>query len=146
MIITPYDSVDQLQFGKSDVADCMNRFGDPEQVRTSRSGHVQYVYSDFIARFDGIKGTFREFTLLPKCSAVIGTIPVTWDRAFLLSLCEVDGFPVESVGFVILPRLGVAVTGIHDDDPAQLAVGAFEFGIWDEPLKRAKPFDMTTLS
>ena len=145
MIIQPYDSVDQLQFGKSDVDDCVKRFGDAKQVRTNRAGHIQYVYSDFIARFDGIKLTLREFTLLPKCPAVIGTIPVTWDRSFLLNLCEADGCPVESSGFVILPRLGVVVTGIHDHAPAQLAVSAFEFGIWDEPLKRAKRFDMATL-
>jgi hypothetical protein len=137
--------VDQLRFGESIISDCVNQFGPAEKISTSRSGQIQYAYTGFIVRFDGVTGKFRECTLLPRISALIGTIPVTWDRAFLRKLCEADGFPVESHGFIVLPQPGVAVTGIHDDDAAQLAVGVFGRGIWDNVLKRAKPFNTTNL-
>jgi len=48
--------------------------------------------------------------------------------------------PVLAVGFVILPTLGVAFTGLHDGDRSQRAVTVFAEGVWDASMDDAEPF------
>jgi len=38
----------------------------------------------------------------------------------------------ESLGFLVLPTLGITLTGFHDDDVSQLALTVFEHGRWDD--------------
>lgn len=50
-----------------------------------------------------------------------------------------DGDPQEVLGFVILRKLGLTLTGFHDGDRGQLAVTAFEPGRWDLLRDKMKP-------
>jgi hypothetical protein len=52
-------------------------------------------------------------------------------------LLRLDPTPVESVGILIYPALGISTTGYHDDDESQLAVTASPSGTWDDVVKRA---------
>ena len=106
---------------------------------------MSYSYPGHVVRFDRVDGTLRDCTLLPYATAVIESIPVTWDRHFLEEICQRDGRPVVVQGFVILPSIGISVTGIHDDDRSQLFVGASKRGVWDDLLKLGKPFDLASL-
>jgi hypothetical protein len=54
-------------------------------------------------------------------------------------LLHLDPTPLESVGILIFPGLGVSTSGYHDDDEAQLSVTASRAGTWDEILKKARP-------
>jgi len=46
--------------------------------------------------------------------------------------------PMERLGFLVFPTIGITTTGFHDDDPSQLAITAFPHGAWDESLLKAK--------
>jgi len=48
----------------------------------------------------------------------------------LQTLMALDKEPRESVGFLVFFKLGVWTTGFHDDDPAQLSLGAFASGLF----------------
>lgn len=51
-----------------------------------------------------------------------------------------DADPVESLGFLIFSKLGIATTGFHDDDRSQRAIILFPRGSWvDEALHAGKP-------
>ena len=143
MQIDPYDSVDSLRFGNSKKSDCVTLYGEPKTIRTNRYGFAEYHYDDFILRFDPITETLRECTLLPFKDATVGGIKVTWDRRFLTAACQADGDALESYGFIVLRKLGIAITGIHDDDESQLAITAFTEGDFDEFLENADPFRPT---
>jgi len=45
-------------------------------------------------------------------------------------------------GFIVLEHLGIAVTGIHDNDPSQLAITAFSKGEFDDLLPESTPYVM----
>jgi hypothetical protein len=83
---------------------------------------------------------------LPHKNAVLNSIPITWDRDFLVAACNSDGRPLEAYGFIVMTKLGIAVTGIHDGDDSQLAVTAFSRGDFDAFLVGAEPFDAATVT
>ena len=145
MKIQTYEYVDSLRFGQSTKTDCVAVYGRPNSVRKNRYDVEEFHYDDFVLRFDPSDETLRECTLLPRKKAFIGDIPVTWDRAFLVAACTEDGSPVDAYGFIVMRKLGIAVTGIHDDDASQLAVTAFSKGEFDEFMESAKPFDVTSI-
>jgi hypothetical protein len=73
--------------------------------------------------------------------ARISNIEFTWDKTFLQLVCDYDGAPQDLYGFIVLRRLGITVTGIHDDDESQMAVTVFCEGAFDNLLPKAIPFE-----
>lgn len=110
--------------------------------QTNREGVEEYEYDQFVVRFNPTTSTVRECTLLPYADATIGGIAVTWDRNFLRLVCEQDPSPRDVHGFIVLLRLGIAVTGIHDDDDSQLALTVFSEGEFNDLLPDSAPFVM----
>jgi hypothetical protein len=137
--ILPYKSVGNVLFGAT-KADCIAKFGVPEESVLNREGLEELKYSRLIVRIDPSVDQVVEFTLLPFCEGTIEGIEITWDQSFLSQLCRIDGGPREVFGFIVLPRIGVAVTGIHDDDSTQLAMTVFPKGAFDELLKSGTPY------
>jgi len=140
MEIKPYKSFGPLVFGQSSRADCVQLFGRPIQIKRNREGVEELHYDQFIIRIDPQTLAVRECTLLPRTDAIIAGIKITWDKSFLRRVCELDGSPKDVYGFIVLDHLGIAVTGIHDDDESQLAITAFSKGEFDDLLPESVPF------
>ena len=145
MKVDPYKSFGSLHFGVSTREDCVAYYGEPKDVRTNREGVEEFHYEAFIVRFDSNTNAVRECTLLPRATAVIGDIELTWDQEFLRRACNRDGGPMDVYGFIVLKNLGIAVTGIHDGDESQLAVTAFSEGDFDDLLGEAAPFEISSM-
>lgn len=145
MRIEPYERIGGLRFREATERDCITAFGPPPTKRTNRNAECEYHYDGHIVRFDTATGRFCELTLLPYTNATIHhagqALRVTWDRVFLRQLCDLDGAPVEAYGFLIFPRLGVTITGLHDGDEPQLAITVFARGDFDEFLNEAVSYD-----
>jgi hypothetical protein len=138
--ITPYVSFGALMFNKTTKDECVLLLGEPLNKRTNRKGAEEYEYQQFIVRFNTATPTVRECTLLPYTNASIDEITVTWDKTFLRQACEKDSSPRDVYGFIVFNRLGIAVTGIHDDDESQLAITAFSKGEFDDLLLKSSPY------
>lgn len=121
----------------------MRLLGDSIRKRTNRKGVEEYEYQQFIVRFHPKTSTVQECTLLPYADATISGIAVTWDRNFLRLLCEQDPSPRDVYGFIVFPRLGIAVTRIHDGDESQLAVTAFLKGSLNDLLPNSVPYALS---
>ncbi|QDT67954.1 hypothetical protein MalM25_08630 [Planctomycetes bacterium MalM25] len=145
MEIQPYKSFEPLCLGESTRDDCVTAFGKPLQNRTNSEGIEEFHYPHFILRFDREKRVLQECTLIPRASATIDDIEITWDYAFLRQACSRDGLPRDMHGFIVLADLGIAVTGIHDNDDSQLAITVFSEGAFDDLLKESVPFDRSML-
>ena len=145
MMIEPFVSIETLQFGKNTADECIALYGDPNNIRDSREGVQEYDYSTFILRFDPTSHTLCECTLLPGAEARIGSLDVTWERECLRKACEYDGNVVDAFGFIVVPSLGIAVTGIHDDDPSQVGITVFPRCDLDEWTSEGSSFDVLTL-
>ena len=138
--IIPYLAFGPLSFGKTTKHECVLLLGEPVKKRINRKGMEEYEYEQFIVSFDPKALTVRECTLLPHAEATIDGITVTWDRDFLRQACEKDLSPRDLYGFIVLQRLGIAVTGIHDNDDSQLAVTVFSKGEFDDLLPESSPY------
>ncbi len=145
MVIIPYKSFGPLKVGHTSREECEQLLGLPIQARANRKGILELHYDQYIIRFDPSSHTVRECTLLPRANATIDGIQVTWNKSFLRRLFEKDGSPMNAYGFIVFNRLGIAVTGIHDDDESQLAITAFSEGDFDLLLKESVPFDSSNV-
>ena len=138
--IIPYSAFGPLRFEKTTKHECVRILGEPLKKRTTRRGIEEFEYEQFIVRFNPETLTIRECTLLPYADATINGITITWDRNFLRLACEYYQSPSDVYGFIVLPRFGIAVTGIHDDDESQLAITAFTKAELHNWLTKSVPY------
>lgn len=138
--IDSYNNVNGLIFGSSEV-DAIAVFGEPVSRKTNRESERELHFSDFILRFDAISGGLREVTLLPFCEGMINGDAVFWDDRFLQWLALHDKNLIEVLGFVLSLKVGVAISGFHDDDEAEKAIHMFRYGDWDIFQKNMRPFN-----
>jgi len=144
--IKSYIGINNLRFEHSTKNDAISCFGKPNMERKTRLGNIEYEYDYFILRFAPLTYTLLECTLLPYAEATINGIAVTWDKNFLKQLCQLDGSPKNAYGFIIFSKIGLAVTGIHDNDESQLAITAFCKNELNEFLEGSNDFDVALLS
>ena len=129
IVIEPYVSAGGLKFGAT-YDDVVSALGEPRSEEKSRLGEV-------VVRYDGMGASISsrgvvEVYFLPDAYVSILGIDVFNDLKAFRELCRLDGNPKELLGFIILLKLGVTMTGFHDGDEAQRAVTAFESGRWDQ--------------
>lgn len=55
-------------------------------------------------------------------------------------LQSLDHHPMQYLGFIVFHKLGIALTGFHDQDDSQKAVTLFEEGAWDNRKDRMRAF------
>ncbi len=139
MEIKPYQSVGPIKFGQS-KEECFGQLGSPKSIRINSDGMEELEYERIIVRIDPTINQVFECTLLPCTISTICETPITWDKRFLKIACELDGEPYDVFGFIVLRKLGIAVTGIHDDDVSQLAITVFKERAFDELLKSGVPY------
>lgn len=137
--IISYQSVGGVDFGSNESV-ALSVFGVPERKGVNREGEGELYFHDFILRFDSMARGLRECKLLPKCIAEINGVPVDWDGGFLRWLISQGCDLKEVYGFVVSLKLGLAATGLHDDDDSQRAVHAFGPGDWDLFKGKMTPF------
>lgn len=137
--ISSYKSINGITFGSSE-SDVISFFGQPIRHSKNSEKEAELHFPSFILRFDSVTGQLREASLLPKCDAVINGKLIIWDENFLFWLASEDQDLVEVLGFVISLKLGIAVSGFHDNDESQKAVHAFRHGDWDMFRNRMRPF------
>jgi hypothetical protein len=137
--IESYKSIAGLNFGTHE-ADVIAKLGSPIRRSENREGELELHFTEFVLRFDSKTGDLRECTLLPRSEGTINGSAVSWTVDFLDWMHTIDQDLVEVLGFVVSLKLGIAVTGFHDDESSQLAIHAFRQGDWDMFQRRMKPY------
>lgn len=133
--IKPYEGAGELLLGMT-PEDVSLIFGPPNRTRINASqetresredGGLQTFYSPkdrqlveigFSPNISGL--TFRDMSVFLER-------PLEIFKEFL----KEDNEPYESVGFIVLFKIGVTLTGFHDNSPDDRAVTLFERGRWD---------------
>ena len=137
--VTSYSDVNGVRFGASE-AEVVAAFGQPNQRGRTHDDEEELRFQGFFLRFDSRLKELRECSLIPGCAAKINGIQVVWSEDFLHWLKLEDSDLKEVLGFVLSLKLGLAVSGFHDDDVAQRAIHAFRRGDWDMFLDRMRPY------
>ena len=137
--IRPYAGVEQLTFGMT-PSDVAARLGSPATVTTNRLAEEVHRYEAMLLTFD--REGLAEIGMLPESNPCVGGLLVLAAENFD-ELLELDGAPQETLGFIVLRRLGLTITGVHDGDSSQLAATAFRRGRWDRLEDQMRPFRRT---
>ncbi len=138
-ILKPYVEVGPIKFGMSE-SDLISIIGPPIKILTNRRGEPDYLYSDFSIRFSSDERKIVEVGFLPTADFYVDGIDVFRDTTAFYRLVQSDGYPYEYVGFIVLFRFGLTLTGFHDNDKSQKAATAFEKGRWEHLKPKLKPF------
>lgn len=135
--IHPNQGVADLVFGAS-PGEVERRWGKPLSASNSPSGETILDYPNVQLTFDD--AGLAEVGVAPEADPVVdGARPLS-SRADFERLVEQDGHAQEALGFIVLETLGLTITGVHDDDPEQLALTAFRAGRWDALRDEMTPF------
>ena len=59
------------------------------------------------------------------------------------AMLRLDPAPVETVGILVYPALGVSTSGYHDGDEAQLSLTASPSGTWDDVVREGGRPDLS---
>ena len=137
--IVPYECVGPVKFGMT-IGEVAAVLGEPERVSTNRSKERDECRGELGICFSAEDSKVVEVSLSPRVDVTLMGIDVFNDPSAFDRLVAVDGKPLETLGFVILMKLGITLTGFHDQDESQKAVTAFARGRWDHVREELRPF------
>ncbi|WP_100427161.1 hypothetical protein [Janthinobacterium sp. 67] len=137
--IISYESINKIAFGVQESC-VIAVFGTPERRTHNRAGDQELHYPGIILRHEAPSGALREVTLLPGCNGTINGIAILWTTEFLDWLAVEDTELQECVGFVVSLKLGIMVSGFHDDDESQKAIHVFRKGDMDVLADKMRSF------
>lgn len=140
--IEPYASVGPIRFGMSGD-ELVGAVGTPNLIDQNHRGESDYEYSGFSVRLSKSEKKVVEAGVQPRVPVSLSGIEVFSSPTAFDDLIKLDGDPLESLGFIVLMRLGVTLTGFHDNDPDQKALTAFARGRWDEVRSRLRKYEPT---
>lgn len=143
LLIKPYQGVESVRFGMA-PPDVDRALGKPLRVSKNRRGELSHDYDRLSVRFDKNSQQAVEIAITSEASARVEGVdadPLT-PKGFA-DVLQLDGEPYEYMGFIILLRLGVTITGVHDSDGSQKALTAFAKGRWDHLRADFKRFSPT---
>ena len=142
--IIPYVSIGQIKFGMAEP-EMIQVLGKPKLKRDAQGDEkeVRFFFEPRVTVVVG-QGTLGvvEVGVVPSVPIICAGIDVFGDPDAFRKLVGLDGAPREFVGFIVLLKLGITLTGFHDKDPSQLAATAFASGRWDALWPKAKAFEL----
>jgi hypothetical protein len=137
----PYIGAGPLKFGMS-PPEVSGALGTPESMDRNHLGqrveHRSFITLGYSQSTDG---TLNHIGFARQMTGVRYRKLKIFDgqnQQVLRVLAAEDGNPLIYLGFAILPNLGFALTGFHDNDESQLAIILFPKGAWDARLPKAK--------
>ena len=137
IIVEPYKGVGPLRFGMNQE-EVVSTFGTPEQKTQNHVGNTVLWYQELNATFEN--GALVEVGLRPNKEVLVLGVRPFYDPEGFSRLCELDGMAQEVLGFIVLEKLGIAMTGFHDGNVDQRAITAFAFRRWDAFKPKMKAF------
>jgi hypothetical protein len=138
--LVPFNRLGPVRFGESpeNVAEIL---GPPANTRVTKKGEVEEERDLIRISYAGEEAPrVVEVSVIPPAEVAVGGRVIRWDFETLDWLLSLESKPMELVGFLLLPQLGIAITGLHDQDPSQRAITAFQEGRWDHLRPEMKPF------
>lgn len=141
--INPYVGPLPLRLGmtQDQVAEVL---GQPQVVSKNRLGEPTHNFDFCAVGYDKDTLSANYFGFTPGGSVAYKGVSLFNNPNALRFMLEEDGEPIEFVGFILLLKLGVSLSGFHDNDQSQLAVNMFERGRFEKYRSQFKPFQTAT--
>lgn len=115
--------------------------GSPRTVRTNRLGEKDEDYLQASAGYDKESTMLKELGFVQPAVVLFRDIDLFRDADAIPRLVEADGAPLEGLGFIVFPTLGIALTDFFSEQESDRAITVFARGRWTD-LKGFKPFSI----
>ncbi|ADE53895.1 hypothetical protein Caka_0872 [Coraliomargarita akajimensis DSM 45221] len=107
-----------------------SEFGDSISESTNSRNEIEESRDGLVIRYD--ETGIVEFAFTPdSAEPVFRGISLFHQEDPISELLQFDPNPVECFGFILFLRVGITVTGYHDNTPSQRAITCFRRGRWD---------------
>jgi hypothetical protein len=139
--LIPYVGSLPIRFGMT-PAEVREALGEPDSVTSNRKGERDERRGETNVRYGSNNQNVVELAFGPHVPVLYKGVSLFEDPRALATLARDDPAPVEVLGFLLFLGLGIALTGVHDRDPNQLAISVFERGRWDHLQARFRPYSI----
>lgn len=128
--LRPFHGVGPLVLGML-PEDVHRILGQPRSVSRSCQGERSENYAHLTASY--AKGTDKliELGMGSQVDVQFQGVSLFSDPRALDVLIAADGGPLESVGFIVFPSIGIVLADFDGDQDSDRVVGVFEKGRWD---------------
>jgi hypothetical protein len=147
LLIKPFQGVNSIKFGMS-PEEVANILGASDTVsenhlkqRIEFRSFANFAYSSEEPRILCHIGFGRQMSRV-----IFDNINFFEDdsNSVLRRLIIKDSAPMLYLGFLVFIKLGISLTGFHDQDISQKALSLFEEGAWDKRSSRMKEFHLSS--
>jgi len=137
--IEPYVGALPIRFGMN-PAEVSQIIGPPSEVSTGPFGNRCEQRECLALGYSTPDGTFMEAVFAPGAKVLYHGHDLFEHPDPIQLLRQFDPAPQLWVGFVIFQRLGVRLSGFHDNDESQKAIAVVKEGYWDQYTEDFVPF------
>ncbi len=109
----------------------------PLRTSRTRNNELKQFHPDFTLVFSDAAGLV-EACFEPEARLMVGGVDLFRHRAPLRHLATLEPSPLESVGILYFPSLGITLSGFHKEDSRTVTVMAA--GRLDDLLPKFKPY------
>jgi hypothetical protein len=137
--LEPYVGPLPLRFGMTSV-EVLEVLGEPIEVFRGPLGNRTESYPDLTLGYSAEDELLMDAAFAPMATVQFAGINIFSHSNAIEFLRSYDDSPFEWVGFIIFLKLGIRLSGFHDDDESQKAVGIVKQGYWDEYIEDFIPY------
>lgn len=138
--IRPFLGVGPLVLGMS-PGDVHRILGEPRSVSKSRIGERSDSYPHLTASYAKDTEKLVEVGIGLQVDVQFQGVSLFSDPGALDVLMAANGGPLESVGFIVFPSIGVALGDFDSDQESDRVVSIFQRGRWDA-MKGMEPYSV----
>ena len=130
MEIIPNIGVGQIRFGMA-REEVISILGPAEDSGKNSEGEVSDDWPLMSVRYSKNTDEVVEIALRHESGVIYNGRTYVLGDELLEELLKSDSSPQLCLGFLLFLDLGIALTGVHDNDSEQLALSVFSSGRWD---------------
>lgn len=139
IILKAYVGIDQLSFTTTEM-ECEKILGAPIRRSKNRKNETKLVYEKFEFTFPPDGSKILEMSFRPNIKLLVNEIDIFNDKMALNKLSKIDS-PLEYVGILFFPTLGISAAGLHRQDDK--VVTAISKGRFDGVLHNFVPYNVS---
>jgi hypothetical protein len=143
--IQPYVGACPILLGMTE-SEVISIAGEPMVKSVNKSGEKDHSYEAWSLRYSSVDERVVEIGFGPPAKAKFSGMDVFEGSDFFEKVIAVDGSPFEYYGFIVLQKLGITLTGFHDDQESQKAITVFAKGRWDDVASEFNKYPVRTNS
>jgi len=136
--ISPFEGAGAIRFGM-DAGQARTVLGTPDRTRTNPAGETEDRYIGVVVRYDCTTSRVCELSFSTPSDVRFAGKSLFRDQRAVPALALADRAPLEGLGLIVFPSLGIALADFFSEQEGDRAITVFARGRWKD-LKGFKPF------